>query len=773
MKKLVVLTALAVLAAGAEEVAVQDGAIVIDEPGTHSLSVDATANAVHFRANATVTAGAWSGEWSAVAGAVPQLGEATKIYTGLPLDLLPYSRATIGGVWSADRSAVTVGYTRIDAGTATVQYQVTNTAWCICFKIAYTAVGDELHGEVLWARYTSDMGKFGVVWADGMSVNGTYNPSPFSSSTIYIHDFTLDENPRRTGTLTLTAPAVVTGSGSLLVPLEGTDGLAVTNMWDTGDLAVPQLSGEPVLVFPGLACSQIERISGAICGVWNGSTNCPSKTVALTRAPDGNSFTAQFHADFPKTEGSTTYAKAVKLVFSNTVDGVVANVLWAKYTTDHAKHGLDWDVTSGLSPYNSCFDGSTFGIGVRALHVHGSTTLLGPLPQGVIDLSADDLTICPASDMTISNSFRGTLGSLTLKGNKTAIDSVGPKVTWKNVVEDRYPNFRCRPVITVDGIDLAFGDHYALPRLYSFIVTNNATVTLAPGYRAADFCGAAWDETGNFVRIGPGCKVVDPGGDWKFGGVVKVEIDAGTLDIGTSISYLNQLTLMNGATVTGTRFVSGYDTIVPSYYLRTCGAEPCTIACCHQLAGRGSGWARCNYYYDLDADLHLQGALGFYGGFIDVVKRGPATLSLERRGDSTSGVTPLDCTFRIEEGALALMADGALLRTNEVTLAGGSLTWGACTNSLGTLGLAADSTLAVGEGCVTFADSSAAAWTAGAKLAVTGDVPVLAKGHVRFLGTGLTDEQLGAMRYNGELHVRLDSEGYLLSSVPPLMIIFR
>ena len=112
-----------------------------------------------------------------------------------------------------------------------------------------------------------------------------------------------------------------------------------------------------------------------------------------------------------------------------------------------------------------------------------------------------------------------------------------------------------------------------------------------------------------------------------------------------------------------------------------------------------------------------------------------------------------------------------------IELAGGEIAVGAFTNRLGALSVTADSSIRAGDGALTFSDSSASAWTPGATLSVTGEASRLASGHIRFLrengAAGLSDGQLRAMRYNGELRVRLDGEGWLESYIPGLTVIFR
>lgn len=161
---------------------------------------------------------------------------------------------------------------------------------------------------------------------------------------------------------------------------------------------------------------------------------------------------------------------------------------------------------------------------------------------------------------------------------------------------------------------------------------------------------------------------------------------------------------------------------------------------------------------DASANLEISGPLRNYNeaGYngTRVVKRGAATLTL-------SGENGYDGRFTLEAGTLELASDTALPAAAPLTLAGGTVSCGSSTNEAGALTLSGDATIDLGDGSLSFADSSGETWAAGATLNITGPEgwPVRS---VRFgtNGAGLTAAQLSRIRYNGS-KVSLTGEGYL------------
>ena len=226
-------------------------------------------------------------------------------------------------------------------------------------------------------------------------------------------------------------------------------------------------------------------------------------------------------------------------------------------------------------------------------------------------------------------------------------------------------------------------------------------------------------------------------------------------------SYFNYLTLRNGSRVIGNPlrcgFTGGSD---GKMIYRSEGVGTNLLASGVNLVNNTSDQPN-HLCLEIEADLVLSGLIRDYVDSTSdysgsgIVKRGNATLTL-------SGTNTFIGRLTVEAGTLALASDGALPATAPLTLANTcSVTCGGVTNSTGALTLSGNATLALGDGALSFADSSGEGWKAGATLTVTGDgsLPTQA---LRFgaSSTGLTAAQLKQITYNGE-PVSLDSQGYL------------
>ena len=299
--------------------------------------------------------------------------------------------------------------------------------------------------------------------------------------------------------------------------------------------------------------------------------------------------------------------------------------------------------------------------------------------------------------------------------------------------------------------------------------SNNSVVVLTNGASAANLM---WQDSLSVV-VSTGCEMRITK-DWTLhrGGDANVLIDGGTFRAKNQC-YANRVTLVNGGQVAGTLMrVGAFNTTNTT---TTLAGPPCFIERLNGSEQRASAAGNVpfsNWHeFRLAADLYVGGIFDV-GGWegLNWEKKGPADLHITK-ASGTAG------SFRIREGAIVLDGDGALGKTNALELAGGEIAVGAFTNRLGALSVTADSSIRAGDGALTFSASSASAWTPGVTLSVTGEASRLARGHVRFLrengAAGLSDGQLRAMRYNGELRVRLDGEGWLESYIPGLTVLFR
>ena len=223
-------------------------------------------------------------------------------------------------------------------------------------------------------------------------------------------------------------------------------------------------------------------------------------------------------------------------------------------------------------------------------------------------------------------------------------------------------------------------------------------------------------------------------------------------------NYINNLTLLNGALVTGYRVRVGYVS-VPT--ITVGGTSPSTLAAGLNLVKNGVNPLTLNVADvtgDAAVDFFITGDLRDYPAYegTPTVKTGAGTVSL-------AGVNSHVGPYTVAAGTLALASSGALNVSNSVTLSGGTLAMGAVTNACGTLTLGADSTLALGGGALAFADSSAAAWTNGCTLTLTGTLGAETV-RVGTNDTALTATQLAAFLYNGH-RMRLRPDGYLAEAL--------
>ncbi len=150
------------------------------------------------------------------------------------------------------------------------------------------------------------------------------------------------------------------------------------------------------------------------------------------------------------------------------------------------------------------------------------------------------------------------------------------------------------------------------------------------------------------------------------------------------------------------------------------------------------------------------------GGSDGLAKIGPGTLMLGN-ANIYAGATV------VSNGTLRLGADNSLNAGNNVVLAVGALDMGGYTNQVGTLELTGAATLVLGSGSLSFADSSAVAWSG--TLTLTGQ---LVQRTVRFgtSASALTGAQLKKITYE-EGALGLDADGYLVGGWRGTVLIVR
>ncbi len=258
-----------------------------------------------------------------------------------------------------------------------------------------------------------------------------------------------------------------------------------------------------------------------------------------------------------------------------------------------------------------------------------------------------------------------------------------------------------------------------------------------------------------------------------------ITLDGGVLactseNVSDGQNYVCNLTLKNGARVTGNAIRTGY-TSHPTFRIQ--GVSPSFIEVGLYMVSGLWSLEVDNVTGDDATDLTISGNMKNMAGFgpQSTYKRNAGTVSFS--GNNAGYTGPV----QIEAGILRLDSIAALTSANLIYLMGGTLMSTTFSNSVGnvslntgaiTLGtskliagtatLANTTTVNLNTGSLAFADSSAITWTAGKTLNLVG---TLGRFSIRFGTTsaGLTATQLQMITLNGATtRFILDENGYLV-----------
>ena len=614
---------------------------------------------------------------------------------------------------------------------ATVQLQTCDIGaghWVRCFKLQLDQDGDDVKAKALWcryARYPDKASYYGRDWDDAdISINGEYNASDFSTA--------------------------VNGSG-----------IGVTNikpLFDV-DLEGTLPSGRTVLNGRRVTFRPTQAIT--IASAFTGEVQ---EVVFKGYKPD----VREYHQD------GWVMTNEEVLVAQNTSIATIrfkSAIMCGKWVA--------CDNPSAFGSYSS-ISGDTLTMQVQCYEYKSPSNQYTKVVFVEFRQAGKDVYMRAVAMGNKAGDYRGTssvsrssdpvctAGSLSDRGPCNG--GYGIYDVTFTYTPDTWPltfSASTRDILdkgaryVFDGVDATGNQNTRFADNSTIILTNNSSLT-----------SFKWQDSVSLV-ISTGCEVT-VNTDWALTekGSLIMTIDGGTFRVKNSC-YANYVTLANGGRVFGSLMRVG--AFNHTNATTTLSGSPCYI---EKLNGsqQKSGYAIVpfsNWHeFRLAADLYVGGIDDVSGSWVGLnwEKKGPADLHITK-ASGTIG------SFRIREGAIVLDSDGALGKTNALELAGGEIAVGAFTNRLGALSVTANSSIRAGDGALTFSDSSAAVWTPGATLSVTGEASRLASGYIRFLrengAAGLSDSQLRAMRYNGELRVRLDGEGWLESYIPGLTVIFR
>jgi len=319
----------------------------------------------------------------------------------------------------------------------------------------------------------------------------------------------------------------------------------------------------------------------------------------------------------------------------------------------------------------------------------------------------------------------------------------------------------------------------SLPALGGIVVNGGHLLFNAPGI--TDGASAAGG-LNNSLSVSAG-GVVTLANQFNAGHSRPIILDGGVLycsygSLGDGINYVCNLTLKNGARVTGNTLRTGYNS-TPTYRIQ--GNSPSFIES-GIMAVNGNGNA--NWYLEVDnvtsdatTDLTISGNIVNFPGFspMNTYKRNPGTLSLSGNNAGYTGPVYIEAGYLRLDSMNALTAVNAVIITNgvlvsttfsnsvgNVSLSSGAITMGTNMLIAGTATLANNTTVNLNTGSLAFADSSAITWTAGKTLNLVG---TLGRKSLRFgtTSSGLTSTQLQMITLNGKVtRFILDENGYLV-----------
>jgi len=634
--------------------------------------------------------------------------------------------ATMSGNSISGGSTTAQPYYFTNSGTtATAQMQAVNGGFTKCVKIELTQSGPDIAGRALYARYTGE-NQLGFDFDTG----GT-NVSIATAPTVGAYGIT---QLRLSADRVLTLTGVNTYSGDTAI-----DG-GVLTIGGEGQLGSGSYAGAIVnsgKLLYGSVSNQ--TLCGAISGIGSLVLECPSKSVSSITytnflkasataiiphssladcvgadglmgglSVNGGSGPCPADAYFFTNRGATvTYqlqafeggaTKCVKVELSQLGAGITARAVYAKYVLDNHL-GFDFDTGGTALAIATSYATGNYGAAETTLSLNSSPRLI---LSGINSYTGGTVVKGGVLEAATTNLALPSSGGITVNNGGELVLNAGP---------------------------LNSGSPGGVGNLNPITVNSGGTLTLA----------------GTF-NVGFSRPVILNGGT----------LNSTVTEVGDCANYVNNLTLQNGARVTGYKIrmgdIGGYP---PSIVVS--GTSASSLEAGINIAKVGTQSLTFNVADatgDPEPDLFIPGVIQDYNlphlTGMPIIKTGAGTLSLSGVNTHTGRVT-------ITAGALALGADTTLNTGCRIVLNGGALAMGAFSNVVNTLTLSAGSEIVLGDGKLAFADSSGVPWSS--TLTLTGTLDP----HTLRFGTNaraLTGAQLSAINLNGE-RVRLKEDGYL------------
>ncbi len=640
-------------------------------------------------------------------------------------------KALMDGGYIGGPTAATPCFYTNNGTTATVQMQIYNGGFTKCVKIELTQSGPDIAGRALYAKYhPSGANVIGFDFDTGGEGNS------------------LATSPGDAGygvsQTSLSAPYVLTLAGVNTYSGDTTIGSGTLEIGGAGQLGSGSYAGAIINSGQLLYNSSASQLlSGPLSGTGTLVKRSPGKTVStktyasyLTSNPTvillntslsdcvgasgkvGGAYVnnspcpaAAYHF---KHEGATVtfqlqilndvYTKCVKVELTQTGTDLFARAVYAKYV-DGSQLGFDFDAGGNIGTIATSPSSGGYGA--------AETTL--------------DISLYSKLTLSGSNSYSG--GTVVNRGVLEASETAS-----------------------------------SLPSTGAITVNNDGELVLKVGSM----------NVGNPGGVGNGNPItVNSGGTLTFAAIFNagysrlITVNGGTLNSTVTenndcANYVNNLTLQNGARVTGYRLRLGY---LSSASIKVSGTSESSVAAGLNLVKNGDQTLSldvADVTGNAAPDLSIPGVIRDYNGDfagLPILKTGAGTVSLSGANTHTGPII-------LTAGTLALGADNTLNTGNPITLSGGTLDMGAFSNEVGSLTVASASAIALGSGRLAFADSSGTTWANTLNLTGTLDSQTVRVGTNE---NALTSVQLAAIKLNGG-RVRIKSDGYLAPALKGMLI---
>ncbi len=657
-------------------------------------------------------------------------GTAAAVYTnGRLADVIAVDGIMGGSSISGGAAAAEPYFFSNDGATGTFQLQCFNGGYTKCVKIELTQVGADIQGRVLYAKYynalnVNVLGYNFDTGGTGNTIATSYGSAGYGAAETFIS--LVNEGAALTltgvntysggtriggGTLTIggagqlgsgTYAAVIDNAGQLLHNSSANQTLSgaiagtgkVVKGYATAYAArrhTAFLTGTAATIFTGATLADYVEGDGVMGGAWVNG-GAPAPAQPYYFSNDGATCAFQL-----QTLGGG-FTKCVKVELTQVGADLAGRVLYAKYVSG-SQLGYNFDTGGNVGTIATSYAADGYGAAEVSLTTYYTSTL----------------TLSAAN--TYSGGTDVNAGTLAATTTASALPPSGA-ITVANAGE------LWLAVASGMSFDNAGGVGNGNP----LTVNSGGTLTLAAPFNAG------------YSR--------------------PITVNGGTLNTtaGTSANgenYVNNLTLRNGAQVTGNPNRVGFHSAAT---IAASGTGASTHAAGMLLANNGGLPLTFNVADATGtpaADLTVSGSIGNLAGYtgMPVIKAGIGTLVF-------SGANTYVGTTRIDAGTLQLGANNTLDADNPVVLNGGALAAGAFNNTLGTLTVQANSQIALGAGQLAFADSSAVAWTGHLALVGTLGPQTLRVGND---DSDLTSAQIRNISINGH-PVAIDANGYLMKA---------